>query len=117
MGIGARQFERRWEPSESVRDTLTLGLEDPRSPALVMEKSRTEVVALGSMWGPRRTSIWLAVHEDMHTEDGQGMRNEVVGVSVESFVGTDSRVWTIVAKVVNCNLGLRESLIPQVKGK
>jgi hypothetical protein len=83
---------------------------------MVLE-SRAEIETLGAMWGPRRTFRRLIVDQHMDANNGDRMSNKVISVAMEALVGTKIGIRTIWAKMVDCNLGLGQALIPEIQGE
>jgi hypothetical protein len=83
----------------------------------MMMKCWAEIVALGAMWGPRRTSVWFIVDEDMHAKYRYGMCDKIVGVTVEALVGANVGVGTVGAEIVYGDFGLWKGFVPKLKGK
>jgi hypothetical protein len=76
-----------------------------------------EVEAFNSVRGPRATIGGVDVDGDEGTGDSDWMCSEVIGVAKEAFIGRDSRITAAAAKEIDCQFGLWDKFIKEVKRK
>ena len=113
MRTSSRKVKWSWKPGKSVRDTFSLGVHYPRAPTFVMLQRGAEVETFLSVWVPRATFCWFVVHYYQGSERCSWMSKEIIRPALKTFARTDRGVGSIRPEVVNSNLSLWESLVPE----